>query len=186
MVPYKIGRLLYQDFTSVCRFGGEFEADADDPNKVLFRYVNCPKFLKEGICELDMAEVDMDMMRRYADSFDNEDFVLTLSFENVDDERFGSRGRRRKENLVSPGYLLDRGTKFNGHVPHEETDMIFQGFSDPNGVAWGENDVNNATLQLILEPLAEENDFKPGASLSSVGTNYDLFFDTEVWLKQLL
>ena len=136
------------------------------------------------MCELGMADVDM--MRRYADLFDDDDFVLMLSSENVDDERFGSRGRRIKAKLVSPGYLLGGGTKFNGHVPHEETDMIFQGFSDPNGVAWGENDVNNATLQLILEPLAEENDFKPGASLSSVGTNYDLFFDTEVWLKQLL
>ena len=83
------------------------------------------------MCELGMADVDM--MRRYDDSFDDEDFVLTLSFANVDDEKFGSRGRRRKVNLVSPGHLLDGGTKFNGHIPNEETDVILQGFSNPNG-----------------------------------------------------
>ena len=71
----------------MCRFGSEFVADADDPSKVLLRCVNCPKFLKEGICEFDMADVDM--MRRYINSFDNEDFVLTWSFENADDELIG-------------------------------------------------------------------------------------------------
>ena len=41
------------------------------------------------------------------------------------------------------------------------------------------HDVNSTILQLILEPLVEENDFKPGASLSSVGTDYDQSFGME-------
>ena len=61
-----------------------FAQDADDPTKVLFRYVNSTKFLKEGGFELVMTNVDM--MRRYADSFDEEDFLLTLEFENIDDQ----------------------------------------------------------------------------------------------------
>ena len=96
------------------------------------------------MCELGMADVDM--MRRYADLFDDDDFVLMLSSENVDDERFGSRGRRIKAKLVSPGYLLGGGTKFNGHVPDEEMGVILQGFSNPNEVVGEENDVNSAIL----------------------------------------
>jgi hypothetical protein len=40
--------VLHQDFTLVCRIGGEFAAGIDDPSDVLFRYVNCLHFIGEG------------------------------------------------------------------------------------------------------------------------------------------
>ncbi|KAL7503452.1 hypothetical protein ACHAXN_001244, partial [Cyclotella atomus] len=99
---YGIGQILNRDFTLVCRFGGRFAQDADDPTKVLFRYVNSTKFLKDGELELGMESVDM--MRRYADSFDEEDFLLTFEFESIDDdETFAQRARMS----IAPGLRLD-------------------------------------------------------------------------------
>eukprot|EP00956_Cyclotella_meneghiniana_P007028 scaffold9485_cov69-Cyclotella_meneghiniana.AAC.5 len=100
---YNIGQILNRDFSLVCRFGGMFAQDADDPTKVLFRYVNSTKFLKEGGFELVMTNVDM--MRRYADSFDEEDFLLTLEFENIDDQDDEDAERRRMS--IAPGLRLD-------------------------------------------------------------------------------
>ena len=68
--------VLHQDFTLVCRIGGEFAAGIDDPSEVLFRYVNCLHFIGEGKMTLSMFDVDM--MRRYAGSFDSEDFSITF------------------------------------------------------------------------------------------------------------
>ncbi len=116
---YRIGQLLSQDFTLVCRFGGEFAGDDQDPSKVLFRYVNSPNFLNEGNFELGMVNVDM--MRRYADSFDEEDFLLTLVFESVDDDDkvANSMSRRKK--------MIFGASKFNGHVL-EGIDLILEGW----------------------------------------------------------
>ena len=134
---YTVGKLwLHQDFTLVCRFGGEFASDANDPSKVLFRYVNNPNFLKgEESLELNMADVDM--MRRYADSFDEEDFLLTLVFENVNVSIFGDddcyenysqscpeRGSRSGRHPLASTVMA----KFDGVIQHNERDLILQGW----------------------------------------------------------
>jgi hypothetical protein len=135
---YTVGKLLLrQDFMLVCRFGGEFAGDANDPSKVLFRYVNNPNFLREGeSLELNMADVDM--MRRYADSFDDEDFLLTLVFESanvsivVDDNDNDENGTsscpergcwRGRHSLSSTGLA-----KFDGVIQHKERDVVLQGW----------------------------------------------------------
>ena len=115
---YKIGQLLSQDFTLVCRFGGEFAGDDQDPSKVLFRYVNSPKFLNEGSFELGMVNVDM--MRRYADSFDEEDFLLTLVFEGFDEDDVVKSSSRKKKQMFG-------ASKFDGHVL-EGIDLILEGW----------------------------------------------------------
>jgi len=134
---YTVGKLLLrQDFTLVCRFGGEFASDANDPSKVLFRYVNNPNFLNgEKSLELNMADVDM--MRRYADSFDEEDFLLTLVFENVNASIFGDddcyenyshccpeRGSRSGRHPLASTVMA----KFDGVIQHNERDVILQGW----------------------------------------------------------
>eukprot|EP00986_Skeletonema_menzelii_P020891 scaffold32620_cov131-Skeletonema_menzelii.AAC.3 len=116
---YKIGQLLSQDFTLVCRFGGEFAGDDQDPSKVLFRYVNSPNFMNEGNFELGMVNVDM--MRRYADSFDEEDFLLTLVFESVGDEDKHAYSHSRKKKLMLGA------SKFDGRVL-EGKDLILEGW----------------------------------------------------------
>ncbi|KAL7522550.1 hypothetical protein ACHAWX_007259 [Stephanocyclus meneghinianus] len=104
---YNIGQILNRDFTLVCRFGGKFAQDADDPTKVLFRYVNSTKFLKEGRLELRMESVDM--MRRYADSFDEEDFFLTLEFESIEDDNDKFQFRQKKKLPFASGLRFDPG-----------------------------------------------------------------------------
>ncbi|KAL7489856.1 hypothetical protein ACHAW6_015582 [Cyclotella cf. meneghiniana] len=104
---YNIGQILNRDFTLVCRFGGKFAQDADDPTKVLFRYVNSTKFLKEGRLELRMESVDM--MRRYADSFDEEDFFLTLEFESIEDDNDKFHLRQKKKLPFASGLRFDPG-----------------------------------------------------------------------------
>jgi len=162
---YNIGQLLIQDFTLVCRFGGEFQYDTDDPSKVLFRYVNCPNFINGGLANsstgegsegdsiegsdsgnnLELTMVDVDMMRRYADSFDDEDFMLTLIFENVNDEddtdshlksptqknRKHHHSHRRTISFSSAHGMSiddDGGTKFNGTISNNEREIILQGW----------------------------------------------------------
>ncbi|KAL7464292.1 hypothetical protein ACHAXS_004630, partial [Conticribra weissflogii] len=109
---YKVGQVLSRDFTMVCRFGGQFAMDADDQTKVLFRYVNSIKFLSEGVLELTIDNVDM--MKRYAESFDEEDFLLRFTFESVDDDAFSTPHRKKKYssssslgNRVSGDHILD-------------------------------------------------------------------------------
>eukprot|EP00804_Cyclotella_cryptica_P000890 CCRYP_001117-RB/>CCRYP_001117-RB protein AED:0.15 eAED:0.22 QI:0/1/0.78/1/1/0.92/14/0/3367 len=104
---YNIGQILNRDFTLVCRFGGKFAQDADDPTKVLFRYVNSTKFLKDGGLELRMESVDM--MRRYADSFDEEDFLLTLEFEGIEDARDTPNLPQKKKVPFASGLRFDPG-----------------------------------------------------------------------------
>jgi len=156
---YNIGQLLIQDFTLVCRFGGEFQYDTDDPSKVLFRYVNCPNFINGGGGSsgegsegdsiegsdsgnnLELTMVDVDMMRRYADSFDDEDFMLTLIFENVNDEddtdshlkspTQKNRKHHRRTISFSSAHgisVVDDGTKFNGTISNNEREIILQGW----------------------------------------------------------
>ncbi|KAL7542696.1 hypothetical protein ACHAXR_011993, partial [Thalassiosira sp. AJA248-18] len=170
---YKIGQVIDQDFTLVCRFGGEFAEDADDPSKVLFRYVNCPNFLRDGMLELGMADVDM--MRRYADSFDDEEFLLTMIFEAVDDSMrcYGSPGGRNKKGSSffsssrRGAFLPDGGTKFNGHI-HEESDLILQGWRV----------LSDAHLSHPLSEYKDELDFdsSPSFKKSCLGNEIDFLF----------
>lgn len=154
---YKIGQLLSQDFTLVCRFGGEFAGDDQDPSKVLFRYVNSPNFLNEGNFELGMVNVDM--MRRYADSFDEEDFLLTLVFESVDDEDKAANSSSRKTKMMLGA------SKFNGHVL-EGIDLILEGWRVLSNAHLSRlsSEIKNELMMdssFVLNVLGTEIDFRP-------------------------
>eukprot|EP00985_Skeletonema_marinoi_P008430 scaffold3816_cov124-Skeletonema_marinoi.AAC.2 len=154
---YKIGQLLSQDFTLVCRFGGEFAGDDQDPSKVLFRYVNSPNFLNEGNFELGMVNVDM--MRRYADSFDEEDFLLTLVFEFVDNDDRGTYSNSRKKKVMFGA------SKFNGCVL-EGIDLILEGWrvlSDAHLSRFSAETENDLMMDssFVLNVLGTEIDFRP-------------------------
>jgi hypothetical protein len=77
---YRVNQVLEGDFVLLCRFGGPYRDETDDPSKVLFRYANTTGFLASGPYELPKSKVDM--MRRYVQSFDDEDFSLTLLMES--------------------------------------------------------------------------------------------------------
>jgi hypothetical protein len=79
---YRVNQVLQGDFVLLCRFGGAYAADASsrDPSKVLFRYANTTGFMSCGTYELPMSKVDM--MRRYASSFEQDEFLLTLLLES--------------------------------------------------------------------------------------------------------
>ena len=79
---YKINAKVLGDFVILCRFGGEYKHDVNDPTKVLFRYANSTGFMCQGAYELQKDKVDM--MKRYAASFDAEDFKVVLLFDVVD------------------------------------------------------------------------------------------------------
>ena len=68
------------DVLLLCRFGGDVALDNTDPSKVLFRYANNSGFLGSGPYEFPKSQVDM--MRRYEDAFDDDEFLLTLFFES--------------------------------------------------------------------------------------------------------
>lgn len=69
---------LLGDFVLILRFGGKYATDEHDVSKILFRYVGNTAFLAEGPIELRKAQVDM--MRRYATGFEDEQFLLELDF----------------------------------------------------------------------------------------------------------
>ena len=145
---YKLSNIiLKQDFTLVCRFGGEFACDADDPSKVLFRYVNNPHFIYggdnsgsdgeiggEGGESLILTMADVDMMRRYANSFDEEDFLLTLIFESVAVHDTNTTTTKTTMTILDDEVEIDDDTntlgiaKFDGRTQHSESDIILQGW----------------------------------------------------------
>jgi len=60
------------------------------PTQVLFRYATSTGFLCSGCYELKKDKVDM--MKRYTDSFDDNDFTVTLMFDSLQcDETNGYR-----------------------------------------------------------------------------------------------
>lgn len=77
---YRVNCVLEGDFVLLCRFGGPYMDETNDPSKVLFRYANTTGFMASGPYELPKSKVDM--MRRYVQSFDEEDFSLTLLMES--------------------------------------------------------------------------------------------------------
>ena len=78
---YRVNVVLEGDFCLLCRFGGDHADDVADSSKIIFRYVNTTGFLGAGgTYELPRSKVDL--MRRYADFFDDEEFLLSLVFES--------------------------------------------------------------------------------------------------------
>jgi len=60
-----------------------YTKDEEDASKILFRYVGHTAFLAEGV--VDLKKEALDMMKRYAHSFDGESFGLELEFEEDKD-----------------------------------------------------------------------------------------------------
>lgn len=79
---YQVNAVLEGDFVLLCRFGGDFasETKVHDPTKILFRYTNTTGFLSAG-SPYELSSRKIDLTRRYADQFDDEDFLVTLLFE---------------------------------------------------------------------------------------------------------
>ena len=77
---YLVDKDIQGEFTLTCRFGGGYADDTHDPARILFRVTNHCAFFTWGPNELRRGKVDI--MRRYADSFED-DFSLVLLFEPV-------------------------------------------------------------------------------------------------------
>jgi hypothetical protein len=54
---FKINTNILGDFVILCRFGGEYKSDVNDPTKVLFRYANSTGFMCQGAYELQKDKV---------------------------------------------------------------------------------------------------------------------------------
>jgi hypothetical protein len=89
---YKVNAIIDGEFLLICRFGGDFarETKIHDPSKILFRYTNTTGFLSGG-CPYELTSQQVDLMRRYAKNFDEEEFLVTFLFEadweQVEDDR---------------------------------------------------------------------------------------------------
>jgi hypothetical protein len=79
---YRVNVVLDGDFLLLCRFGGDFadESTIHDPSKILFRYANTTGMLSGG-CPYELPPSKVDLMRRYAHSLDDDEFLVTLLFE---------------------------------------------------------------------------------------------------------
>mmetsp|Transcript_9188 Transcript_9188/g.27369 ORF Transcript_9188/g.27369 Transcript_9188/m.27369 type:complete len:2459 (-) Transcript_9188:742-8118(-) len=82
---YRINVVLDGEFLVLCRFGGESahlpnEQNIHDPSKILFRYTNTTGFMCGG-CPYELPPQKVDLMRRYADHLNDEDFLVTLILE---------------------------------------------------------------------------------------------------------
>ena len=112
---YRVNRVLEGDFVLLCRFGGPYMDETNDPSKVLFRYANTTGFLASGPYELPKTKVDM--MRRYVQSFDEEDFSLTLlmeSYWDCTDEEHKKQMEQVCDSTVMPPVLAGRNAKEKG------------------------------------------------------------------------
>ena len=112
---YRVGQVLEGDFVVLCRFGGPYVDETNDASKVLFRYANTTGFLASGPYELPKSRVDM--MRRYAQSFDDEDFSLTLvmeSYWDCTDEDHKQELERNCDSKIMPPILEGRDAMEKG------------------------------------------------------------------------
>lgn len=112
---YRIDRVLEGDFVLLCRFGGPYMDETNDPSTVLFRYANTTGFLASGPYELPKSKVDM--MRRYVQSFDEEDFSLTLlmeSYWDCTDDEHKEQLEQECDDTVMPPVLQGRDAKEKG------------------------------------------------------------------------
>lgn len=77
---FRVNCLLQGDFCILCRFGGPYAKDVTDTSKILFRYANSTAFMGAASpYELPCSRVDL--QRRYADHFEEDDFLLSLMFD---------------------------------------------------------------------------------------------------------
>jgi len=78
---YRVNVVVEGDFCMLVRFGGtNAKVDNNDPSTILFRYANTTVHMGAGgPYELPLSRVDV--MRRYRDSFDADDFLCTLLLE---------------------------------------------------------------------------------------------------------
>ena len=76
---YRVNKIILGDFLLLCRFGGQYAHDTDDPTKVILRYRNNTSFLYPSPHELPKNKVDV--MRKYADDVDESVFLMTFQFE---------------------------------------------------------------------------------------------------------
>lgn len=77
---YRVNKPVMGDFLTLVRFGGDYAQDTNDPTKVILRYANNTAFLYPATLELPKNKVDI--MRRYSDSVDSEDFLVTFIFDD--------------------------------------------------------------------------------------------------------
>ena len=79
---YRINKELCSDFLLLCRFGGQHADDTSDPTKVIFRYANNALYLFNGALKLPKRKIDV--MRRYTEYLDEEDFLISFLFDRSD------------------------------------------------------------------------------------------------------
>ncbi|GMH92565.1 hypothetical protein TL16_g12382 [Triparma laevis f. inornata] len=167
---FKVDLNILGDFVIICRFGGEYANDLNDPTKVLFRYANSTGFLCQGAYELGKEKVDM--MKRYAGSFDEEDFKVTLLFDVP--EQNADSPPESLPIVCTEGEAYDAGwaslSKHHALFPSSEACEIIVDKGYPLEVATialqlGNNDVQRA-IELLRETLGTLCD-RLGANSSS-------------------
>ncbi|GMI09629.1 hypothetical protein TrVE_jg9695 [Triparma verrucosa] len=171
---YKINLDILGDFVIICRFGGEYKEDVNDPTKVLFRYANSTGFLCQGAYELGKEKVDM--MKRYAGSFDEDDFKVVLLF---DVPSTPSDQSPSLPTVCTEGEAYDLGwsslSKHHALFPSSEACEIIVDKGYPLEVATialqlGNNDVQRAiellrdTLGTLCDRLGAHNNGRRGSS----------------------
>ena len=81
---YRVNATIQGDFFLLCRFGlPHTEDEVQDPSMTLFRYANSTAFMFPGPWNLPKSKVDI--MQIYADSFDSQEFAVTLVFDPMDE-----------------------------------------------------------------------------------------------------
>ncbi len=108
---YRINKPICSDFLLLCRFGGQYAHDTRDPTKVIFRYANNASFLYKGPLKLTKKKVDI--MRRYNDSVDDEDFLISFLFDMTDPSSFSPESSLECNELIplEGKYALYEGLK---------------------------------------------------------------------------
>ena len=153
---YKVNKKILGDFVVLCRFGGQFKNDRDDSSKVLFRYANSTGFLCHGAYELTKQKIDM--MKRYSDSFDDEEFQVTLMFSSPNDNSPGSGGNSPTlprvydgEDSIEEGWKALSSVHTVAPLPEATAMIVSEGY--PMEVATLSLQFTNNDVQRAIEEL---------------------------------
>ena len=153
---FKVDLPLLGDFVILCRFGGEYANDVNDPTKVLFRYANSTGFLCQGAYELGKDKVDM--MKRYAGSFDAEDFKVVLLFDMGDRKPQDGVDARALPTVCGEIEAYDVGwaslSKHHALIPSSEACEIIVDKGFPLEVATIALQLGNNDVQRAIEMLS--------------------------------